>query len=211
MLAGKQAGADALLRVLRPLMVRHTKNDLALPPPVFLPDWEARLCAMPDESERRFTARVCAAVAGQVAQVMGDARREWSKAQREWEAIAHEKRAPPPPRPRAVVFSEYLNDLEQVRAQRAFVLEGCLGDCVRASTAARLVACRRNSFYAFARGLYWMPALPSFFPSAPHGERAPTDAHPSTRPPTHPLVAALPASTPRALGTPNVIPPPYYL
>eukprot|EP00962_Isochrysis_galbana_P050454 scaffold21829_cov174-Isochrysis_galbana.AAC.1 len=102
-------------------MVRHTKADLALPPPVFLPDWEARLCRRPAEVETRFTARVCAAVAGHVAGVMADARAEWNRAQRDWDQLSLDKRATPPPRPRAVVFSEYLNDLEQVRASQGLV------------------------------------------------------------------------------------------
>ena len=111
MLATKPAGAAVLGRVLRPIMVRHTKADLKLPPPVYLSDWNGVLPKSIGEAEVSFTARVCAGAAAHVAEVMAEARREWRRL-----ALAHRG-----PRPRAAVFSEYLNDLEQVRTSLASV------------------------------------------------------------------------------------------
>ena len=92
-----------LIDLLQPLVVRHTKADLSLPEPVWRPVWSAVRSRMQEEGEVAFTSRVCRGAAEHILQVMGDARGEWRRQERRGRA------------PKAVVFSEFQNDLEQVR------------------------------------------------------------------------------------------------
>ena len=91
---------------LKPLMVRHRKCDLQLPEPIFLPPYVATLSKLPDEEgtmlgQRHYTNRVCTRAADHVAAVMDEARHAWSSC-----SLG--------PEPKAVVFSEFDNDLSQV-------------------------------------------------------------------------------------------------
>ena len=91
-----------LIDLLQPLVVRHTKADLSLPEPTWLPVWSAVRTRMEEEGEVAFTSRVCRGAAEHILQVMGEARGEWRRQERRGRA------------PKAVVFSEFQNDLEQV-------------------------------------------------------------------------------------------------
>ena len=93
----------------------HSQADLALPAPVMLPLFVAILPKLPGEAggaagQRAYTSRVCEGVARRVIEVMQAARRGW-------------KEGAGRPRPKAVVFSEFDNDLSQVSSH----LTGTLG------------------------------------------------------------------------------------
>ena len=92
-----------------PLLVRHTKADLRLPEPVHLPTFDASLTRVEPssaEGQRAFTARVTRHAATHVLGTVQRARDEYRAAQRAGAAGARE--------PKAVIFSEFENDLEQV-------------------------------------------------------------------------------------------------
>ena len=102
--------------LLQPLMVRHTKADLRLPEPIWLPTHDASLSKVEGESELAFTARVCRGAATHIIETMRRAREEWRRQEatplspRGRGGGGAPRRAPPP---KAVVFSEFENDLEQ--------------------------------------------------------------------------------------------------
>ena len=110
----EQARAE-LAGVLTPLMVRHRKADLKLPEPIHLPPFVATLAKLPEEltlgfqGQRAYTNRVCEHGAEHVIAVMDAARDSWRRE-------SHRLGAP---EPKAVVFSEFDNDLSQARIRRA--------------------------------------------------------------------------------------------
>ena len=106
-----------LTALLQPLMVRHTKADLELPEPIRLPLWEAWLPRQADEHQVAYTGRVCDHAAQHVVEVMLAARaaHRHERAGAAGGSGAHGAARPPStPPPKAVVFSEFQNDLEQV-------------------------------------------------------------------------------------------------
>mmetsp|Transcript_7966 Transcript_7966/g.20897 ORF Transcript_7966/g.20897 Transcript_7966/m.20897 type:complete len:478 (+) Transcript_7966:269-1702(+) len=113
----EEEGAARLSSLLQPLMVRHTKADLRLPEPIWLPTYDASLAKVDGESERAFTSRVSRHAAQHILDTMHAARAEWRAQEPQHQLLlsprarAAARRAPPP---KAVVFSEFENDLEQV-------------------------------------------------------------------------------------------------
>ncbi|KAL1522752.1 hypothetical protein AB1Y20_017724 [Prymnesium parvum] len=107
MLSADAKVVPTLVLLLQPLMVRHTKADLHLPEPIFLPVLEASLNRAVGERERDFTARVCRNVAAHVLAVMREARHERKRI-----SPSKSSRAALPAK--AVVYSDFQNDLEQV-------------------------------------------------------------------------------------------------
>ena len=114
-----------LTALLKPLMVRHTKADLQLPAPIRLPTWEGYLPKLDGEADRVYTNRVCANAADHISTVMAAARREYRaqlQAARTGVGVATGPAGAAaggaalqrPREPKAVVFSEFINDLEQV-------------------------------------------------------------------------------------------------
>ena len=104
-----------LPEITRELPRAYSQADLALPAPVMLPLFVAILPKLPGEAggaagQRAYTSRVCEGVARRVIEVMQAARRGW-------------KEGAGRPRPKAVVFSEFDNDLSQVSSH----LTGTLG------------------------------------------------------------------------------------
>ena len=111
---------ERLTALLQPLMVRHTKADLQLPEPVRLPLWEAWLPRQLDEHQVAYTGRICDHAAQHVVEVMEAARltHRQERADAAGGSAAHgvlRPHAAPPPK--AVVFSEFENDLEQVTSR----------------------------------------------------------------------------------------------
>lgn len=106
-----------LTALLQPLMVRHTKADLQLPEPTRLPLWEAWLPRGADEHQIAYTGRVCDHAAQHVVEVMEAARlaHRHARADAAGGSAAHVPDAVP--QPKAVVFSEFENDLEQVTSR----------------------------------------------------------------------------------------------
>lgn len=111
-----------LTALLKPLMVRHTKADLQLPAPIRLPTWEGYLPKLEGEADRTYTSRVCANAASHISTVMAAARREYRVQLQAAKTGVGVPAGPAgaaaalqrPREPKAVVFSEFLNDLEQV-------------------------------------------------------------------------------------------------
>lgn len=107
--SGAPSGRTALLNVLRPLMVRHTKADLRLPPPRYLPEWHGVVPWPPGATERAWVAATFRRAAVHIVERLREPRREAAR--------GHGRPV------KAVVFSRYINDLEQV-GHGLYELEG---------------------------------------------------------------------------------------
>lgn len=114
-LAAGSAASEPLLSALRPVMVRHTKADLRLAPPRIHP--EANVTMHWDKavhSERQYVAGVFQRAAQHILHALAQPRAEAARAlaaaaPRACAAPAHSARPV-----KAVVFSRFINDLEQV-------------------------------------------------------------------------------------------------